>query len=401
MGIIKNNKANISGSTDNSSIDAYLESLMNSASKGSNQDRTQGRTFSQTEVAQMQYDRMLTEDERAYNEYLYNTYESPAAMVAQYKEAGLNPALMYGSDSSGSVASSDTQNTGTQYDASSGMDSALGVISAIQGFGEVGLSLAQGVSQIKQRKYENELLEARVRETEANTEKLQIESRLAEIDSRYREDQYKLGLKSVQQDINNKIAQERETYSKIDVNTKEIEFLGSKIALTNQELKTEEQRTITEGFKALLTKIQAQEIQTLLPYKQALMVAQEKLANAQTDHTRQQYETEVHNTKIAFLKACYDQNLLDGGITDLVLEQMNLDLKLGESELKTQKVKRWTTAVDCVVGNLCDVVNAGCNVAGTVMTGGMNQMFKGGQYTPVRRTSTYYQFNPSNSQLIY
>lgn len=47
-------------------------------------------------------ERELTADERAYNEDMYNKYESPAAILQQYKDAGLNPSLMYGGFSAGS-----------------------------------------------------------------------------------------------------------------------------------------------------------------------------------------------------------------------------------------------------------------------------------------------------------
>ncbi len=47
-------------------------------------------------------ERELTADERAYNEEMYNKYESPEAMLQQYKDAGLNPSLMYGGMSAGS-----------------------------------------------------------------------------------------------------------------------------------------------------------------------------------------------------------------------------------------------------------------------------------------------------------
>lgn len=46
--------------------------------------------------AQARLEKELTADERAYNEEMYNKYQSPEAMLEQYKEAGLNPSLMYG-----------------------------------------------------------------------------------------------------------------------------------------------------------------------------------------------------------------------------------------------------------------------------------------------------------------
>lgn len=56
----------------------------------------------QQRFAESQFQSMInaekefTADERAYNEDMYNKYQSPAAMVDQYKDAGLNPSLMYG-----------------------------------------------------------------------------------------------------------------------------------------------------------------------------------------------------------------------------------------------------------------------------------------------------------------
>lgn len=46
--------------------------------------------------AQARLEKELTADERAYNEEMYNKYQSPEALLEQYKDAGLNPSLMYG-----------------------------------------------------------------------------------------------------------------------------------------------------------------------------------------------------------------------------------------------------------------------------------------------------------------
>lgn len=51
------------------------------------------------------FNRKEAEAARDWQESMYNQYQSPSAMVDQYKEAGLNPALMYGSAGSGSIPS--------------------------------------------------------------------------------------------------------------------------------------------------------------------------------------------------------------------------------------------------------------------------------------------------------
>lgn len=40
--------------------------------------------------------KQLTREERQWQEDMYNKYNSPSALVRQYKEAGINPALMFG-----------------------------------------------------------------------------------------------------------------------------------------------------------------------------------------------------------------------------------------------------------------------------------------------------------------
>lgn len=59
---------------------------------------------------QLQTEKELTADERAYNEEMYNKYQSPEAYVRQLEEAGLNPSLAYGGNSAGSPEIADYSN---------------------------------------------------------------------------------------------------------------------------------------------------------------------------------------------------------------------------------------------------------------------------------------------------
>lgn len=49
--------------------------------------------------AQGLFSAVAAERERAWSEKMYNKYNSPAALVRQYQEAGINPALMFGQSS--------------------------------------------------------------------------------------------------------------------------------------------------------------------------------------------------------------------------------------------------------------------------------------------------------------
>ena len=84
-----------------SSYEEYLEQL--SSYESSKSATKKGYQMSSADLASLYADYYSTQDERAYNEYYYNTYESPSALVQQYQEAGLNPALMYGSSATSST----------------------------------------------------------------------------------------------------------------------------------------------------------------------------------------------------------------------------------------------------------------------------------------------------------
>lgn len=149
----------ISGLSSQSSLSdllAYFSSDMNSSVGHS----SSGNTFTDTEIASYYYDYLstqderaynyaLTEDERAYNEYYYQTYESPSAMVQQYQDAGLNPALMYGSGASTTStnnSSSPLQSSGYGQGSSRGpmnssYDKLMGILQFMSG-------VAQTASQI-------------------------------------------------------------------------------------------------------------------------------------------------------------------------------------------------------------------------------------------------------------
>lgn len=72
-------------------------------------ENAKNREFNSSESAtnrQFQHDEAMSA--RAWQESFYNNYQSPSAMMSQYKDAGLNPALLYGGASGGSVPSTST-----------------------------------------------------------------------------------------------------------------------------------------------------------------------------------------------------------------------------------------------------------------------------------------------------
>lgn len=64
----------------------------------------------------MQVSKELAAYNTQLNEEVYNKYESPSAMMRQYKEAGLNPALIYGGASPGSVDAGQVSTNPSDYE---------------------------------------------------------------------------------------------------------------------------------------------------------------------------------------------------------------------------------------------------------------------------------------------
>lgn len=72
----------------------------------------QSQNFAKSEnAANRQFQADQNQLTRDFQEYMYNTYQSPAALVSQYQSAGLNPALIYDNGVSSSVPSASSAGT--------------------------------------------------------------------------------------------------------------------------------------------------------------------------------------------------------------------------------------------------------------------------------------------------
>ena len=114
------------------SLDAMRANALN-ATTG---DVRKGKAFSQVDAMKAQMEYASTLEERAYNEYLYNQYESPAAMVKQYDEAGLNGMLLAGGNSVGGSVNSTGSNSmslGRGTESARGLDIMGMILNAVMG----------------------------------------------------------------------------------------------------------------------------------------------------------------------------------------------------------------------------------------------------------------------------
>lgn len=80
-----------------------------------------GTGLSNEQRAYLRFSHYESDLARQWDEEMYNKYNSPSALMAQYRDAGLNPALMYGQQVSGNMntsatpASASTVNSGPSF----------------------------------------------------------------------------------------------------------------------------------------------------------------------------------------------------------------------------------------------------------------------------------------------
>ena len=113
-----------------------LDAMRGNAVNATNMAVRKGKAFSQVDAMKAQMEYASTLEERAYNEYLYNQYESPAAMVKQYDEAGLNGMLLAGGNSVGgsvNATSGNSMSLGRGNESARGLDIMGMILNAVMG----------------------------------------------------------------------------------------------------------------------------------------------------------------------------------------------------------------------------------------------------------------------------
>lgn len=148
-----------------------------------------GKGFSNTQLAEMQYNHDEAQLDRQFQEDMYNKYQSPEAQMRQYQAAGLNPALMYegGVDingpSGGSAASVSGASGGDTP--TNSFEQVMGVmsqfISMITGASGIGSSVINTVNQSKATNSTVALQDADIAKKEEETRGIKIDNERKQI----------------------------------------------------------------------------------------------------------------------------------------------------------------------------------------------------------------------------
>lgn len=143
-----------------------------------------GAGFSNTQLAEMQFNHDEAQIDRQFQEDMYNKYQSPEAQMRQYQAAGLNPALMYegGVDINGPSGGSAASVSGAVGgdSPSNGFEQVMGIMSQfmnmITGASGIGSSVMDVVNKSKATNSTVALQDADIAKKKEETKGIKIDN---------------------------------------------------------------------------------------------------------------------------------------------------------------------------------------------------------------------------------
>ena len=170
-------------------LQKYAGMGLNSNGEISSDAIGRGKGFSNTQLAEMQYNHDEAQLDRQFQEDMYNKYQSPEAQMRQYQAAGLNPALMYegGVDINGPSGGSAASVSGASGGDSptNSFEQVMGVMSQfinmLTGASGIGSSVINTVNQSKATNSTVALQDADIAKKEEETRGIKIDNERKQI----------------------------------------------------------------------------------------------------------------------------------------------------------------------------------------------------------------------------
>lgn len=307
--------------------DDYLSQLY--ASQGGNStsgQREAGFAFSNVDLLKMQYDLNQRDEERAYNEEMYEKYQTIPAQVAQMQEAGLNPALMYGDGASSPSAMSPSPEVDSSSASGSGRD----------------YSKMARVSQIFQMLSGGMQIASQINQQTASAQLMRSEANLNNIDAKTRGDINDLTVRQMKSNIKN-----TDIDSVLKQTLQEVNRTHTRVNITEAELNN--LKADWQRFSNRIAKVDADVAEatkdTIIAYKRAelsYIQAQEAFTKAQTDEAKTQSALNVANAALAhanelltMTKNLAENEMVDSGYYLMAATKQAEEVKKIQQDIKT------------------------------------------------------------------
>lgn len=332
---------------------------------GNRNSKTIGRggAFSNTQLAEMQFNHDEAQVDRDWNERMYNMYQSPEAQMRQYHEAGLNSALMYngGVDINGPSGGSAASASGAVggEDPQSGFERVMGVMSQflnmLTGASGIGQSVVQLKNQTAQtnssvglQNADADLKRAQTEQTQVQTNNSILDGELKKLELSYKKQFYDLDIEEQKERISNLKKQGEKILSDIDVNHSVIDLNGAQIDLTRGLTNKADKECALLTSQTLLTNLEAEKLQKVMPFVQAREAAELELTYATTEAQKADKQKKLAEADEALMAVAKEEAIINSGYY--------------EERVKGMKSDRRRAIADCVVGNICDIVKTGVGV---------------------------------------
>lgn len=322
-----------------------------------------GNQFSNTQLAEMQFNHDEAQIDRDWNERMYNMYQSPEAQMRQYQEAGLNPALMYqgGVDINGPSGGSAASASGAVggEDPQSGFERVMGVMSQFLNMLTGASSIGQSVVQLKNQTAQTnssvglqnadaDLKRAQTEQTQVQTNNSILDGELKKLELSYKKQFYDLDIEEQKERISNLKKQGEKILSDIDVNHSVIDLNGAQIDLTRGLTNKADKECALLTSQTLLTNLEAEKLQKVMPFVQAREAAELELTYATTEAQKADKQKKLAEADEALMAVAKEEAIINSGYY--------------EERVKGMKSDRRRAITDCVVGNICDIVKTGVGV---------------------------------------
>lgn len=313
---------------------------------------------------QNQFTQNMYAEDRAWQEEMYERYQTIPAQVRQMQEAGLNPALMYGqgAGSPSAVSSGQMPSSGSGAAPSSsgrspiqGFQKAMSAIQAVLGMLSSGSSVAQGISSLVRNSHMNKKDDAQAAlfAEQQNTEKdkqYQLASqalldrskaRLNEIDATYRDSINKWTVESIRQQYIKSYQDTQKILSDIDVNNSVIKINGKQLEILDKNLSIQEQE------------LQLKSLQVLMKNREALM--QPDMLELQKQYLEAQVLVEEARTETEKAYAEEARANAANAVWDAMTKKKLIDVKYYEQQVRNMKVQNGVAVTHAIVDSACKI----------------------------------------------
>lgn len=281
------------------------------------------------------YNAAEAEKARDFQEQFYEKYSSPKAQISSAMEAGVNPFGLAGSGSGPTVSTSPASSGA----ASSSPAGAAGVSSSpLARISNILPSIFEMIMEKKSQDRSDKVAESDISRNEAEAEYFRSSARNLDKETSWIDRINELDLDRVRSEISKNESEVdrnlqavKEFISNISVNDKRIELMGADIELRGAEKEL-------AATKAAVEKLNAQQLELLMPYIQARQEADIAYTTAKTNEAQFSAEKQMYDANMSMLKVMVEADLIDKGYYDSLVKEAQWSAAMAKREYKWKPV---------------------------------------------------------------